>query len=325
MPVSWLAGLIFAALLGLVTWSTITQSLDASTVGRLTEVLVIQGVVLVGLALKEGLDRRSADIAEIAEQRLNVETSLKAVGLIEGTGPTVTYARNGGITVALVGLGQTALAISLIESLWPEGIVTDEAASQVVDAAFQHLSAEIQTTGAAVLAANVARVVPREGSTHYVPGSVTEEWNLDLPRRARLSLLAFLVHGADHLAGPDSPEIDHEVLMTRLNLLVRMLNNLLDQEDIEEELIVNTANHLLLGLLAPYMADDTMLDVPGPGDNNSDLVALFQTVRARKKGAGMVHGDLYPISVRVRKALTARFPSPYPERRPGGRPEHLED
>lgn len=311
---TWLLTLGIAAIAGLLIVLSFRGDVNTEDLLALIAGLVAQSVVLVGLLAKGALDQRNQELAEQAESRLVAESALKAVAGLEGEGPHLAQTRNGGTVLALVALGQTSLALALVDMLWPAGLLNREAAVQVVQAGLSDSDDELQATSAAILAANAADSFPRDATTYYMPKALNEGWNETLSRRARLSLLSYLFRVCEHLTSGDLPELEHKDLMARLNPVLRALVNLQASID-EEAIVVNTAATLLRAVLRPYLADPELLGLPGPGDEFSDPVVLAEGARARLSSSPDVIPELYEAACDIDSRLRRRFPEPYPPRR----------
>lgn len=310
----WVVIVSFVGTVAWMAWNLLLGEVHQQDVSLFIPMILALGVILAGLSVKESIDSRSHDLARAAEDRIEVETPLKVVDLLVGDDDGLIAIRNGGAVLALVDVGQLPLALAMVESLWPLRHVTPEAAIQVIDAGLLSGIEDHQTTASSVLLENAAETFPLSGLTYYVPASLVTGWDTNLPSPCRLSLLAYLVHVAEHLTGPETASVDHEELILRLSVLVRLILNVRDDEP--EEVIMNTANRLLAAILPVYLADDTIHRLSGPGDGHTALEPLWaeSTVAAGRPGQ-LLHPSLDPIVLRINHNVRESYPTTYPRRR----------
>jgi hypothetical protein len=153
-------------------------------------------VTLVGTVVKFAIDDRTARQAAIESdrnyrlaieegRRNRIELVIRAVDLLSENNANATKTQIGGAVLALVNLGEHAMAVSLLGQLWPADLATRQLAEMVVDEVFRTGSEDAQKHAAAVLYENAAKLADRE--TYYWP-IPNLGWRADLPEDTRLTL-----------------------------------------------------------------------------------------------------------------------------------------
>jgi hypothetical protein len=136
-----------------------------TSVFALVGVLITAAVTLVGLLLKRSVDERTLAIAsrteanrELEQRRLQLEAAVQTVQLLtQGDGSPASTLQASSAVLVLAELGQTALALSLVQEMWPKGQMSASAAVHAIDIALGE-KRELQCTAANILLANVERL-----------------------------------------------------------------------------------------------------------------------------------------------------------------------
>lgn len=80
-------------------------------------------VTLIGLMLKRSFDARTLILQTEAEERLKLDTAIKAVELFKSAAGAASPSESAGALFALVRLGQFHFALALLEELWPKDLI----------------------------------------------------------------------------------------------------------------------------------------------------------------------------------------------------------
>jgi hypothetical protein len=175
-----------------------TSGSDAQIVAAMIALvggMLASAFTLVGVLLKHSIDRQTARLAAETEQRLALETSIRAVELLTmPDGSNAPGARQAGALFVLGSqpLRQLDLALALLEQQWePDGNVSASAAVWVVDQALRHGDADLQNDAATVLASHVAQIVGPRGDMDW-PSCVLSKWPNDISPNARVMLVEAL-------------------------------------------------------------------------------------------------------------------------------------
>lgn len=205
-------GVVFAALFALL-WkiglfnlaSTQSGAQVAAAVLGLLGVIGTATVALVGYLLKRSFDAHSLRLQESTEnrlkleaeqnrKRLDMETSIRAVGLMStqaGTEPPVS--QKSGALFALVTLDQIDLALALVDQLWPLSPGIDSGtAVWVIDKALQSKPRRHQIEASSILQKNTARLYSDVGSFFW-PECFYLEWDADIDLVARNTAVVALL------------------------------------------------------------------------------------------------------------------------------------
>jgi hypothetical protein len=123
---------------------------------------------------------------------LKLEASIQAVGLLaRDDGEEAIPSQQAGALFVLANLGQLDLALALLNELWPEGRVSTEAATGVIDLALRSGEEGLQYDAARVLRANAGRLTMTDRGL-LVPDSVGA-WPLEWPALVRGQLISGLI------------------------------------------------------------------------------------------------------------------------------------
>jgi hypothetical protein len=135
---------------------------------------------------------RTAGQADEAEQRLRLETAIRAVELLTEDGKEALPTRQAGALFVLGNLNQHEFALTLLGELWPRNEVLAAAAVVVIDRALLSGNPQIETDAALLLAAN-ARSLVQSSSCYEWPSCISFKWTNKIDRRAREALLDALI------------------------------------------------------------------------------------------------------------------------------------
>ena len=172
-----------------------TTENDVSVVAAMLTLLgglIASAFTLVGVLLKHSIDRHSARLADETENRLRLETSIKAVELLTlDDGTLAPPARQAGALFVLGSepLVQLDLALALLTENWRTGKVTSSAAVWVVDRALSGNDPNLQTMGAATLRNHVDLLPSKSGREVDWPACVSMAWPPHITYHARVTLL----------------------------------------------------------------------------------------------------------------------------------------
>jgi hypothetical protein len=108
----------------------------------------------VAALLKHSIDVRTLGQARETEQRLRLETSIRAVELLTEDGKTASPSRQAGALFVLGSLGQLDFALALLAEVWPKRDISSAAAVWVVNRALMSDDEHTQKDAAILLASN---------------------------------------------------------------------------------------------------------------------------------------------------------------------------
>jgi hypothetical protein len=198
----WLA-MTLGALLGVIAivsgllWVTglLNFSGTDAAANVLVAVLTLVGtlfgatVTLIGLMLKRSLDARTLVLKTEAEERLKLDTAIKAVELFKSASGSTSPAESAGALFALTRLGQLHFALRLLEQLWPKGLVESPSAIWVINTCFQSRDSGIAEIAAGILRSNSGRLSNGRGGKWWPP-DYELDWPSDMPFLARQQMLS---------------------------------------------------------------------------------------------------------------------------------------
>jgi hypothetical protein len=214
-------------------------------------------LTFIGLLIKHSIDERNArlaeeaelrrqteadrtqQLAEEAENRLKLDSSIRAVDLLSTPdGKPAPPTEQAGALFALAHLGQLDLALTLLRELWPARMISTEAAVQLIDRGLN--DSDLQEDAAQLFSEN-ADLLPDKAGLLSLPGCLNGyTWPEDLPRAARASLLDALILA---VSSRDTSTLDEDAL----NYLVLLLNVARTSEP--DEWIRSTITFLLVTLI----------------------------------------------------------------------------
>lgn len=186
--------------------ATGTEALAVSlgVVGAILSALV----TLIGILVKYSIDDRNAELAAVAEKRNRIEAAVRAVDLLGENNPHQV----GGALLALVSLGELELAVSLLASIWPAGLVSAHAAGVVVEKSLIAGSEEVKDSAAVVLSRQASQIGQDGYNIWPIPST---GWRTDLPDNCRLGLIhaaaEWMIVELKKSSGPDSLPVDSSV------------------------------------------------------------------------------------------------------------------
>jgi hypothetical protein len=152
----------------------------------------------VGVILKHSIDLRSMsqqaaaqvrslELQQNAEDRLRLETAVKAVELFGTATAAQSQPQTAGALFALAQLGQHEFALGLLESLWPAGRVDSPSAVWVLNQCLLSSDQHAQNHAAELLSANAGRLYA-DGTYHW-PAELQARWDTRFSWLARADLL----------------------------------------------------------------------------------------------------------------------------------------
>lgn len=187
------AGLVGTLVVAL--WQLFTTPFQGSDVSSkvvvgglaLVGVLTTATVSAVGIFLKQSIDRRTLEVSQVNQQRLQMETAVETVKLLTSdSGESASKAQASAALLVLSRLGEIGLAIDLVAELWPKNLITTSAAVHIVDHALQQGSATLQRAAAVTLLNNVGQLDTAEHQWEW-PESL-ETWPMWLDPEARATI-----------------------------------------------------------------------------------------------------------------------------------------
>lgn len=187
---------MFSLITNLVFWFLNGISVGATNDGAEIWVAVIAllgslaaaVVVFVGYLFKRSYDNRSLILQTETEERLRLDTAIKAVELFKRATGTASPAEAAGALFALTHLNQTDFSVRLLENLWPQDLVDSPSAVWVIDSALRSTNPNVVELAATVLRANASKLTNGIGGKWW-PSGYEIIWPSNLPFSARRSLL----------------------------------------------------------------------------------------------------------------------------------------
>lgn len=193
--------LLAAALGGAVAfcWWLFTNPFHgSSTTAKLAIAgLTLLGVVVtalasvIGLLLKQSIDRRTIEISQAEHRRQQMETALQTVRLmtLDNGNPAPAIQVSAALLV-LANLGEVTLAIDLAAEMWPRNHVTSSTATRLVDCALAEENPGLHRDAAMLLYNNFPRL-DMDGNQYEWPNSL-DHWPAKLDDEARHTLVLAL-------------------------------------------------------------------------------------------------------------------------------------
>jgi hypothetical protein len=132
-------------------------------------------VSVIGLMLKDSMDRRTLDLRKQAEARLRMDTSLTAVGLMGAKGKEEGKSlQQAGALMALVNLGHEAFALGLLDELWRAESVPNTSAVWLIERCLLSQKRDLQEEAAQLLRKHADRLLSPEGRFLWPRGAFDE-------------------------------------------------------------------------------------------------------------------------------------------------------
>lgn len=197
MTLGALIGLLITSTLIWVTGTFNFSGTDAAAkilVAAIALVGTIIGttVTLLGLMVKHSLDDRNWVLQTEAEDRLKLDTAIKAVELFKSASGSASPAESAGALFALTRLGQSHFALRLLEELWPEGRIETPSAMWVINSALQSSDTGVVEMAATLLRTNSGRLLDDQGGKWW-PSDYYEEVPSEMPFDGRIEMLTALI------------------------------------------------------------------------------------------------------------------------------------
>jgi len=217
-----LVSLVLAAVLGgavAFCWRLLTTPFHgtSSTTKLAIASLTLLGVVvttlgsLIGLSLKQSIDRRTVEIAQAEHKRQQMETALQTVRLLTlDSGSAAPATQISAALLVLARLDEVTLALDLAAEMWPKEQVTSTAATRLIDCALATADPALHRDATLLLYNNFQRL-DKEGNQYEWP-TCLERWPRTLDDEARRTLVRALANwAANH--GPGQPDdLRHKLL-----------------------------------------------------------------------------------------------------------------
>jgi hypothetical protein len=166
-------------LLWMTGWLNFSETASAAQI--LVAVLALVGtmlsttVTLIGLMLKRSLDARTLVLQTEAEERLKLDTAIKAVELFKSAAGSASQAESAGALFALSRLGQFHFALALLQELWPKDRINSPSATWVINSCLQSKDFNAVELAATVLLENAAKLPDGRGSKSW---PVNYDWKV---------------------------------------------------------------------------------------------------------------------------------------------------
>lgn len=173
--------------------------------------LIATLVSIIGLFLRQSIERRNVDLKEQeekrleiesernnvlqkeAENRLKVEAAMKAVGLLStSTGADVPVTQRAGVLFTLATLGQLDLAITLLRPIVADNAIDMNSAVLLINRALESNDELCQQEAAEILDNWPDKLLFDDGTALF-PSCVTLAWNPRLNIAARIPIVSALL------------------------------------------------------------------------------------------------------------------------------------
>lgn len=165
--------------------------------------LIATMVTLIGLILRQSIEQRNADLQELAENRLRMEeernsalkeeaerrlkldTAIRAIDLLgTNSGDDTNLTQRTGVLYTLAHLGLMDLCIDLVGLMFPNDLLSSEAATNLINMAFQSNNHILQRDAAGILREHSDLLVSDGGLTW--PSAISFDWPQKLDYFARV-------------------------------------------------------------------------------------------------------------------------------------------
>jgi hypothetical protein len=156
--------------------------------------LFATSLTFVGALLKHSVDVRTLGQSRETEERLRLETSIRAVELLTEDGKKASPARQAGALFVLGSLDQLDFALALLGQIWPGKDISPGAAVWVVDRGLMSKDERTQIDAALVLLSNADNLKDTwESSCWEWPQCISYAWTNQIAPAAREVLLDALL------------------------------------------------------------------------------------------------------------------------------------
>lgn len=150
-------------------------------------------LTFVAALLKHSIDVRTLGQARETEQRLRLETSIRAVELLTENGREASPSRQAGALFVLGSLDQLDFALALLAEIWPKRDISPMAAVWVVNRALMSQDEQTQIDGALQLVSNADTLKDTSALSCYEWPPYLSRWTNDIAVIARENLLDALL------------------------------------------------------------------------------------------------------------------------------------
>jgi hypothetical protein len=155
-------------------------------------VLATAIVSLIGLVLKQSIDKRSLEISQGEQRRMQLEAAVRTVKLMTlDSGAPAPPEQVSAALLVLAKLGEVSLAIDIITEIWPKKHLTSSAAVRIMDYAFTENDPGLQRSAALLLFNNTSKLDTAENQ--YEWPTYLERWPLDIDPEARVTIALALM------------------------------------------------------------------------------------------------------------------------------------
>jgi hypothetical protein len=155
-------------------------------------VLVTAIVSLLGIVLKQGIDRRTFEISKGEQRRMQLQAAVQTVQLMTvASGAPAPPEQVSAALLVLAKLGEVSLAIDLTTEMWPQKRLTGSAAVRIMDYAFSEHDSDLQRSAALLLFNNVSKLDISEDQ--YEWPTYLESWPMDIDPDARTTIALALL------------------------------------------------------------------------------------------------------------------------------------
>lgn len=188
--------LVYAGSVGLLWWQGVFDVPESEEGARVVAaaIALVGGLfaallTFVGVLLTYSVDARTVEIKADAENRLKLETFIRAVRLLStDTGGKTSRSQHAGTLFALSELHHLPFALALLDEMWPVGDVSSSSACWLIDKCLRSDDKFVQKEAANILVENAEKLT-EETEGYELPEILIESWPIDLPIPARQRIL----------------------------------------------------------------------------------------------------------------------------------------
>jgi hypothetical protein len=189
-----------------------------SAVWALIGALFASGVSLLGLLATYLHQRRTHQLAEQAEKRLQLDSVVRGLELLtEGNGYASKAAVSGGLAT-VVRLGQASIALTALRTAWKDGAVDPGMACWLTDRVIESGSSADITVASTTLLEHSDQLAYMSQTNHVIiilPDSIEDNWDEGWPTVAKTSFIGALA-GAQMAVPPEAWMNGNPVLLRSL-------------------------------------------------------------------------------------------------------------
>lgn len=175
---------------------------NTNTEKTIVALVSLSGVVftsvigLIGVLIKQSVDRRTFLLNQQSEKRLRLETAVKIIDLNKTDENKIDSKETKEVSLfALVSLGQIELALNLTDNYWDKGSIHSSVAVKMINSALLENEVSLQQSAVYLLYNNYTKLIYEKDNEgfYFFPDTMNMEWNTNVDYNARRGIMITLM------------------------------------------------------------------------------------------------------------------------------------